>query len=234
MTAVLFPTDYEAKDLVAQLQSRTSNVIDGVTFHSGKLGKSSLLIAIIGMGPQLAAKGAQTVLKHHTVSNIILAGFAGALSPQLKRGQILIIKDYSSEGLINYLKLLPGFDIARVYPSDRVIASANLKQQIGTQYNCQLVDMETDAVARVVIQHGIEFLSIRTISDLATEDVPDDVLSKGYNIHTGKTSPVRLILHLAVNRQRINAFKQFLQPLPQVRKGLTQFLTQVIGELDGV
>jgi len=234
MTAVLFPTDFEAKDLIGQMTGRSTKNVEGVTVHSGKVGKTEIIAAIIGMGPQLAAKGALIVLKHHTVSNVVLAGFAGALSPQLKRGQILIVQDYSSESLINFLKLLPGFDIARVYPSDRVIASAALKQQIGSQYNCQLVDMETDAVARAVIQHGIEFLSIRAISDLAAEDIPDDVLSKGYNMHTGKTSPVRLIMHLAVNRQRINAFKAFLKPLPQVRKGLTHFLAQVINELDGV
>jgi adenosylhomocysteine nucleosidase len=234
MTALLFPTEYEAKDIVGQLAGRSTKNTEGVTVHTGKLGKTDLVVAIIGMGPQLAAKGTLIVLKHHTVSNVILAGFAGALSPQLKRGQILIVQDYSSESLINYLKLLPGFDIARVYPSDRVIATAALKQQIGSQYGCQLVDMETDAVARAVIQHNLEFLSIRAISDLATEDVPDDVLSKGYNIHTGKTSPLRLIMHLAVHRQRINAFKEFLKPLPQVRKNLSTFLAQVIHELDGV
>lgn len=234
MTAVLFPTDFEAKDLVSQLQDRKTETIEGLKVHSGKCGKAPIHIGIIGIGPQLAAANTQTLLKHRTVSNIVLAGFAGALIPQLKRGDILIIRDYSTEDLINYLKLLPGFDIARVYPSDRVIASAALKQQIGSQYNCQIVDMETDPVARIVIQHGLGFLSIRAISDLATEDVPDDVLSKGYDIHTGKTSPLRLILHLATNRQRINAFKQFLQPLPEVRKKLTAFLTQVIQELDGL
>jgi adenosylhomocysteine nucleosidase len=234
MTALLFPTDYEAKDIVGQMTGRSTKNIESVTVHTGKLDKTELVVAIIGMGPQLSAQGTHIVLKNYPVTNVVLAGFAGALSPQLKRGQILIVQDYSSEGLINYLKLLPGFDIARVYPSDRVIASAALKQQIGAQYGCQLVDMETDAVARVVFQYNLEFLSIRAISDLATEDVPDDVLSKGYNIHTGQTSPLRLIMHLAVHRQRIKAFKDFLAPLPQVRKGLSTFLTQVIHELDGI
>lgn len=234
MTAVLFPTDFEAKDFVGQMTGRSTKNVEDVTVHTGKIGKTQIITAIIGMGPQLASKSTLIFLKHHKVSNVILAGFAGALSPQLKRGQILIVQNYSSEALVNFLKLLPDFDIARVYPSDRVIASAQLKQQMGSQYNCQLVDMETDAVARAVIPHGIEFLSIRAISDLATEDVPDDVLSKGYNIHTGKTSPVRLIMHLALNRQRINAFKEFLKPLPQVRKDLTNFLVQVINEIDGI
>jgi adenosylhomocysteine nucleosidase len=233
MIALLFPTDFEAKDLVGKLTGRSTKNVEGVTVHTGKLGNAEVLVAVIGIGPHLSSKGTQIVLKSHTVSQVILAGFAGALSPQLQRGQILIVQEYSSEALINYLKLLPGFDIARVYPSDRVIASAQLKQQVGSQYQCQLVDMETDAVARVVIQYNLEFLSIRAISDLATEDVPDDVLSKGYDAHSGKTSCLRLVVHLAFNSRRIKAFQEFLRPLPEVRKGLTAFIVQVVNELDG-
>jgi len=232
MIAVLFPTEYEAKDLLGMLTKRVTRVVDGTTVHEGVLGRASVVVGIIGMGPELAGRGTTAVLKHYEVGQVILSGFAGALSPQLQRGQIIIVQDYSSDALINYLRLLPGFDIAKVYPSSTVVSTAEHKQAIGREFNCQIVDMETDAVARAVLPFCLEFLSIRGVSDLATEDIPSDVLSQGYNMHTGRTSPLRLITHLAFNRNRIKAFKEFLAPLPGVRAKLTAFVVQVIKELE--
>ncbi|MDX6767861.1 MAG: hypothetical protein SFU85_13850 [Candidatus Methylacidiphilales bacterium] len=232
MIAVLFPTEYEAKDFLGALSHRSTRVVDHITVHEGKLGRASVVLAVIGMGPELSARGTESVLKHFEVSQVILAGFAGALSPQMARGQIIIVQDYSSEALINYLRLLPGFDIAKVYPSPTVVSTAEQKQAIGREFNCQIVDMETDAVARAVLPYCLDFLSIRAVSDLATEDIPNDVLSQGYNMHTGRTSPLKLIAHLAFNQDRIKAFKDFLAPLPEVRAKLTMFVAQVVKELE--
>jgi nucleoside phosphorylase len=232
MLALLFPTEYEAKDILGAMTQRRTQSIDGTTAHEGLLGKAAVVVGIIGMGPELSSRGTTAILKQYEVGQVILAGFAGGLSAQMKRGQIIIVQDYSSEALINYLRLLPGFDIAKVYPSATVVSSAEQKQAIGREFNCQIVDMETDAVARAVIPFCLDFLSIRAVSDLATEDIPSDVLSQGYNTHTGKTSPLRLLTHLAFNRNRIKAFKEFLAPLPEVRQKLSAFVMQVVKELE--
>lgn len=234
MTAFFFPTEFEAKDYLSRLSGRSCKQVEGVPVHTGKMNGAEVLVAIVGIGPELSARSAAAVLKHHRVGHVVVAGFGGALVRPLQRGQVLIIQEYSSEALVNYLRLLPGFDIARLYPSATVIASAAVKQQIGETYGCQVVDMETDAIARVVVQFGAEFLAIRAISDLATEDVPNDVLSQGYDMSRGKTSPFKLLVHLAFHRDRIEAFRKFLQPLPEVRRKLTDFLVAVTKELDGI
>ncbi|NJK90662.1 MAG: hypothetical protein HC904_01800 [Blastochloris sp.] len=75
-------------------------------------------------------------------------------------------------------------------------------------------------------------MGIRTISDLATEDVPTEVLSKGYDEVSGKTTPLKMATYLILKPQKIKDLQAFLQPLPGIRKRLTEFLIAAVEEFD--
>lgn len=230
MLVVAFPTEFEAKDLVRLLEKREKREIGGVNCYAGYIGETATLIAIIGIGPERSHASTYSLIEQLDIKVFILAGFAGAITSEVERGQILIARGYSSEGLINYIKLLPGFDIANVHPVTEVVATAEEKRRLGQETGCQMVDMETAYVSCLAAENGIDFLAIRAISDLVDEDVPVDVLSNGYNQAESRTTPVKFLGFLARNPTQIMPLRKFLEPLPAVRKKLTDFLVTVIKE----
>jgi len=230
MLVIAFPTEFEAQNLLKLLEKKERPVIDGVTCFAGYVEDRAVMVPIIGIGPTAASYCTEALLKNLEIKVFILAGFAGAITPELKRSQILVVKDYSSESLINYLKLVPGFDIGRVHPVMEVVATAEEKKRLGEETGCQMVDMETAYVANMVASAGIEFLGVRAISDLVDEDVPNDALSAGYDQDRSKTTPLKMFGFLARNPKRIKPLKEFVSPLPEVRKKLTDFVVTLIKE----
>jgi nucleoside phosphorylase len=230
MIIVAFPTEYEAQDLIKQLESKEKRVLDGVTCFAGYISSRPVFIPILGIGPEAASASTKIVLRRIEPKIFILAGYAGGITSEVTRGQILIARDYSSQNIINYLKLVPGFDIGSVHPVNDVVVSAAEKKRLGEETGCQMVDMETAYVSNLVAEAGIEFLGIRAISDLVDEDVPNDVLECGYDQVHSRTTPVKLLGFLVLHPKRIQPLKDFLKPLPAVRRKLTDFLVTIIGE----
>ncbi len=230
MLVLAFPTEFEAQDLLKLLEKKEKRVVEGVTCFAGYVESRPVLVPIIGVGPAAATYSTEIILKNVEFKIFILAGFAGAITSELERSQILIVKDYSSDSLINYLKLVPGFDIGRVHPVMEVVSTAEEKQRLGQETGCQMVDMETAYVAHMVASAGFEFLGVRAISDLMDEDLPNEALSCGYDQEKSKTTPFKMLRFLARNPKQIKPLKEFISPLPEVRKHLTEFLVTLIKE----
>ncbi|MEM6823160.1 MAG: hypothetical protein AAF558_14610 [Verrucomicrobiota bacterium] len=230
MVVVAFPTEFEAKDLVRQLEDKHHRVVQGIPCYTGKIKGVSVVIPILGMGPEKAHASTQIILQSDEIKVFILAGFAGALTSELTRGQILVARGYSRESVINYIKLLPGFDIAGLHPVTELVSSAEEKRRLGEETGCQMIDMETAYVANLVLGAGVEFIAIRAISDLVDEDLPGDVLEHGYDYAESKSTPVKLMGFLVLHPNRIKPLQEFLKPLPEVRRKLTDFLVTVINE----
>ncbi|MEM1156755.1 MAG: hypothetical protein AAF649_04490 [Verrucomicrobiota bacterium] len=230
MLVIAFPTEFEAHDLLKLVEKKEKRVIDGVTCFAGYVEERAVMIPIIGIGPTAASYCTEALLKNLQIKVFILAGFAGAITPELERGQILVIKDYSAQSLINYLKLVPGFDIGQVHPVMEVVSSAEEKKRLGEETGCQMVDMETAYVAHMVASAGIEFLGVRAISDLVDEDIPNDALAAGYDHEKSKTTPFKMFGFLARHPKQIKPLKEFVSPLPEVRKKLTDFVVTLIKE----
>lgn len=231
MLGILFPSEYEARDLLRSLTNVEKVHLDSLEIHLGQLGGQSVLVAVIGIGAKPSAANTRLILEHCDVDSLILAGFCGALSDQIQRGQVLVAQGYASNDVINFLKLLPDFDVASIYTSEHLVGSAAEKRQLARQTGCQIVDMETSHVAAVASEFGCELLPIRAVSDLAGESIPASLLSAMLNPRTGKPEPARASLALLTHPLQWGAFRRFMAPLPSIRKKLTAFLTAVASEL---
>lgn len=231
MIALGIPTHFEAKDLLATVKQPTRKVIDGIECTSGTIANVEVVIAITGIGRQHSSRAARVILNNYSISFFILCGFAGALVPSLHMGQILIAKNYSSEDLINYIRLVPGFDLASLHTADEVIATAGDKARLAATTHCQMVDMEMSAVADVINAAGIEILGVRAISDLASQDVPLDLFERAYDYAKAKPTPVRLAFYLMLKPWKIAALRELFHPLPEVRRKLSDFLITLLPEL---
>jgi nucleoside phosphorylase len=230
MVLVGFPTEYEAHDFLHAMKGRHRHALEEGQYYTGKVVETEVAVLITGIGPVRAVSRTTEFLSKVRGNIFILGGFAGALTEALQRGQVLIVRDYSSSQTINYLRLLPGFDIAQVHPVTELAATAEEKRRLGRESGAQIVDMETAYLANLVVQRGLEFMSVRAVSDLVGEDLPADVLQEGYDYVAAKTTPGRLVKFLFMNPSRIKALRDFMAPLPGVRKKLTDFMLMAVQE----
>ncbi|MDR1191868.1 MAG: hypothetical protein LBK60_09465 [Verrucomicrobiales bacterium] len=207
---IAFPTEYEAGELLARLSRRRHETIRGVPCWRGVIGGKTILVIISGMGDAKSAVRVKTILDLVPARRLILAGFAGALTPDLQKGQTFVA------------------DETMLHSADAVIDTPEKKHALAQRTGCRLVDMETAAVARVAAAAGVEFRAIRAVSDEAGETVPVAILAHGYDQAKGVTTPLRLTLYLMTHPWRLRALLKFLAPLPAVRHRLTDVIVSVL------
>ncbi len=177
----------------------------GFFLKEGGLKGRRVVIIRSGAGLQNAAQAAEVLIDGHRPQIVISAGFAGGLSPSLKRRDILladtvidssgrqiIIKqalpspDIANEGRPLQWPLAlspfdpakfsrPGFHVGKLLSIDHVVREPNEKQSLHQQYQALAVDMETFAVAEVCRGRGVPLCAARIIHDAAADTLPPDV-----------------------------------------------------------
>jgi adenosylhomocysteine nucleosidase len=140
-------------------------------------------IHVIGIGGKSIPSPAELAM----ADAIILAGFAGALDPTLKVGDLVLDTDLE-------LPNLP-FRRGRIHGSNKLIASSSEKTVLFRATGAIAVDMETLAVQSLGRQMGLPFIGLRAITDTA-EDALDPALLRFTNSFGG-VKPLSLATTLA-------------------------------------
>jgi adenosylhomocysteine nucleosidase len=154
-------------------------VIEGE--HAGKV----IALIVGGMGRTAARRATQLLLDGHRPRWIVSTGFAGALDPALKRNDAVmpgIIVDLDGgEFHVDVTvpeppaprgpRLLTG----RLLTVDAIVRTAAEKAELRQQFEADVVDMETSAVAAVCLERAVRFLAIRIVSDEAGIDLPKEI-----------------------------------------------------------
>lgn len=105
---------------------------------------------------------------------ILSCGIAGALSPELKPGDVVIDGD---ERIVEWLRrAMPDAVRGRIVGGDAILASAAAKRMLRDATGGAAVDMESHVAARVAGRCGLAFGAVRAISDGAEDDLPPAVL----------------------------------------------------------
>ncbi|GAB4250086.1 MAG: hypothetical protein OHK005_17040 [Candidatus Methylacidiphilales bacterium] len=235
MVGVLFPSKFEAEGFLEELTGKKETSYGDLWTCSGQLEHHPVTVGVIGIGPQPSARRTTEFLKKVPAQSVVLGGFAGSLTPRLSKGDTIIAAEVSSDELINFMKLLPNFSIAKVYTADQVVAGREARLHLAQQTGCQVVDMETAPVAELVRDAGLEFMCVRAISDGLDDEVPTAILSKTYDPATGLPYPkTRLAATFALQPWKLKALTQFVQGLHPVRDKLTTFLTSIVKEMASI
>ena len=232
MICFAFPLAHEAESLLKLCKQKDRFTIDGVDCAVGNLGRRpNVLIARIGMGEAAATDSTETIFQHFKLKALILAGYGGALVPALTVGQVLVSSNLSSEAVIGFLRMLSGFDFASFGTIDEVVGTPEGRDEIARACEAQVADMETEAVANVVIPRQLPFLAVRAISDDYQHVLPVGALAAAFNAHLGKPTPLRLLSYLAAHPGQIGPMAKFIGDLSLARKNLTRFLQTLNNEL---
>lgn len=149
-----------------------------------KSGTEHRLYLETGIRGENSANVLRSFLKKHQVQMVWNIGFAGALSPLLNIGDLVIDPEInqSSEALLHRAEGLQkeGFSIyfGRSIASRQILLKGAEKTALARSVSCDSfawVDMESSAVAAVCVEHKLPLFTVRCISDLIHEDLRLDL-----------------------------------------------------------
>jgi adenosylhomocysteine nucleosidase len=122
-----------------------------------------------GIGTESARRAAEAVIVLYAPGIVYSAGYAGALDPALKVGdvfrplRVIRAEDGSSVSLAEGQGVLVSYG---------QVASPEQKSKLRESFSALAVDMEASAVAHAAEVHGAEFAVIKVISDELDFDFP--------------------------------------------------------------
>jgi len=162
--------------------------LNGRRHYTGRFGRLPVSVVIGGVGKQNAKEAVQLLCNAHEISVLSSIGYAGALSPELKRGDI-VLSSYSRNNVspepleIDHImaeKLRGVADeshehhvyVSPLYTADKIIARHEEKRQLFEKSGAQIVDMESLSIYSEARERKIPFVGIHAITDTAEEDIP--------------------------------------------------------------
>jgi adenosylhomocysteine nucleosidase len=128
-------------------------------------------VLITGIGRRNAERAIRGFLQSNLPQRVFTCGFAGALNPALKIGDVIsFTTDDALRSKLEGLKVSPG----KFYCAQRVAVTAAEKSELLRATGADAVEMESEVTHAVCQEHGIPCATVRVISDVANEDLPMD------------------------------------------------------------
>ena len=145
---------------------------------AGELNGVPALFAANGVGRRAAAAAARAIAGANPVAALVSTGFAGALAPDYKVGDLFVAQRVIGGG-VGYSGRLPACPNGScrrgtLLTVDRVVQSAEEKRRLAASSGAQAVDMEAAAVAEVAAERSLPFYCVRALSDDAEAAFPID------------------------------------------------------------
>jgi adenosylhomocysteine nucleosidase len=193
--AIFAATRWELQAVRRALTTDRVSTIAGVRCHIGQRGDRSYWLIQTGVGHEAAGKVARRVLSAQSMSLVLSTGFACALVPAqvgdlilgtavsavdfegawAKKGHSVLCDETVRSGCFAVAQ--DAGMIARVgavVSAPMVVWQAEEKRRLRRLTDATGLDMESAALASVAQEQGIPMAIVRTVSDLADEDLPLD------------------------------------------------------------
>lgn len=122
-----------------------------------------------GIGPTAARRACEAVCASYGPEIVISAGFAGALIPDLKFGDVVVPAKVIDAGDGSSVETGSG---SRGLVSVAEMATVERKRVLGAKYNAVAVDMEAAAVAKGAGLRGVRFGAVKAVSDELDFEIP--------------------------------------------------------------
>jgi adenosylhomocysteine nucleosidase len=132
----------------------------------------SVEVLVTGMGRKNSARMIEARLEKPAPDLILTCGFAGALKPELKVGDVLFDAD-PGNGLAELLQA-SGAKPATFYCASHVATTVSEKTVLRQSSGADVVEMESAVIREICLAKKISSATVRVISDTAGEDLPLD------------------------------------------------------------
>ena len=170
--------------------------IDGVSCFTGRHAGRAYWLVPTGIGRVAADAAANAILTRQRAALAVSAGFAGALLPAAAVGDVILATivvsgtldrtwsqagpSIACEDTARRSVLAAGIELGVAVRSGPVLSLPTVvcraveKQQLSRLTGAVALDMESAAIGHVARSQGVPFAVIRTVSDVAGEDLPLD------------------------------------------------------------
>ena len=230
MVAVTFALPYESAGFLNRLSARSSETVADIDFQRGEIRQARLIVLHTGVGEPICRKRLETLFQIAKVDYLISAGFAGALDPDLKVGDLVIAENYSSPELLRGRGLQFGtLDVytANLATTATVVETAEERDELARRTGAAAVDMETESIAAACAQRKVPLLALRAISDTLAEPLPAPATVL-FDTKRQKTPALRLGWHILTHPGAIRALKQFERRTATARQRLSDALVSIL------
>jgi adenosylhomocysteine nucleosidase len=122
-----------------------------------------------GIGAEAARRAAEAVIVLYAPAVVHSIGYAGALDPELKVGEVLRPARVIDASDGSSVQIAGG---QGVLLSHALVASAAQKSRLRESFGAQAVDMETSGVARAAEARAVRFGAVKVISDEFDFELP--------------------------------------------------------------
>lgn len=157
-------------------------------------------VQIMGVGKVNAAYKTTEIIYQFQPDLIVNVGYAGGLIDNAKKGDVAIGNDYvqvdftpffsqnipiinkSPREVVDHLekvaeKLEFPYFTGKIATGDFFLQSTKKKNEIRNKFNPIAFDMESAAVAQVATKKEVDFIALRTFSDLADDDAAEEAVA---------------------------------------------------------
>jgi adenosylhomocysteine nucleosidase len=215
--------------------------------YRGKLENRDTLLVQTGMGKERAENATRFVLERYPVTAIISLGFAGALSPELRIGDVVVCSTLhcgpgseqeeqklepcaADANLLSLASQCPADRVARFSLGTGVTAlqldpDPERMQELRDTFNAHIIDMESYWIARMASARQIPFIAIRSISDTVEHSVQpfDRILAPDGSLLWKKA----VLCFLVHPRYLMNVFTLFRNTRP-AKRNMAAFVSHLV------
>jgi len=230
MIGITFALPSESADLVRQLQAlqRHDNLL------TGKIDNREVAILHTGVGAKACSERLEVLLHKARPRLVISSGFAGAVGVELQVGDLILAHNFSDPRLLaSAERILPERhpQLVKLFTSTSIVDSTAERNEIARAAGAAAVDMETGAIAGVCNVHGVPLLSLRVISDTASEPfpIPPGTL---FHIERQRVLWAKLSWYLMKHPHAIWHLIGFSRRISRVRRTLTDAIVDLIRDIN--
>ncbi|MBZ5499245.1 MAG: hypothetical protein LAP85_22835 [Acidobacteriia bacterium] len=242
----------EEMETVLKLCTRRTKIrTTGVPLWTGMRAGETLHLLKLGVGPVHSASVLERALAGLQPTRILVTGYAGALDPELKQGELVVVDradmlSEESRGVpLGQIGLGGGWPLAgaeqllsrahaaglavrrgATLTSPCIIGTPEHKRVLFQRFHAAIVDMETAALARIASARGIPLSCVRAVSDTADDDF---LASLSYS--PGSGSLRRAARTLAAGGW-LRRYSQWRERSAAARASLSRFLACYLDKLN--
>ena len=229
MIGITFALPSESSDLVRRLRAveRCDNLI------SGNVNGGDVAIVHTGVGARNCNERLEILLHKTRPRLVISSGFAGAVTEKLRVGDLVLAQNFSDPQLLTSAERIlrdrqPR--LVKLFTSTSIVDSTAERNEIARAADAAAVDMETGAIVAVCNAHGVPLISLRAISDTASQPfpAPPSVL---FDSERQQTNYGRLLAYLLRHPGSIRPLFRFARQIARVRAALTEAIVALVSEL---
>ncbi len=231
MIAVTFAVRQESRAFRTELHHAGNTGIPPAEYLIGNIGTEEVIVLHTGVGDEAATRRTEALLAEVRPRCIIAAGFAGALAPEMRVGDLVIATNLTRPELRERAGALlgaePGVFFGPVVGAPFPIEEVAEKKEFARMSQGIAVDMESAAVFGAAMRARVPFLAVRAISDALDQPLPVP-FRECYDLDRQRPRPFALLRFLQRNPRRIVPFMRFVHGLRPAGAALADFLVRFI------